>query len=85
MLFICETRKNALSDAACQGQAGRCGVLAGKCSGLRFIWLSHVIWDIVEGDSSLKQHTPPCTVSLLSHSGLHYHLHICEASCWINI
>lgn len=42
-------------------------LLACEYSGPGFIWLSHVIWDRVVGDCSLKQHTPPCTVSLVWH------------------
>lgn len=35
-------------------------VLACGCG---FIWLSHVIWGRTVEDCSLKQHTPPCTLS----------------------
>lgn len=75
--------EKVLSAANYQGQARQRVVLACEYSGSGFIWLSHVIWDRVVKDCSLKQHTPPWTVSLLSHSGLSYNVCICIAFHWI--
>lgn len=74
-----------LSAADHQGHARLCVVLECEYSGSGFIWLSHVIWDIVVEDCSLKQHTPPCTVSLGPTLGCTVMIYICAAFCWLNI